>query len=47
MQKGISPENVTSWENLYTYEESEESNKSSYSSDIYSEEEHLDHEDDT
>ena len=38
---------VTSQEKLYEHEESEESNESSYSSDINSEEEHLDREDDT
>ena len=42
----MDPENVTSQEKLYKHEESEESNKSSYSSDINSEEEHLDREDD-
>ena len=42
----MNPENVTSQENLYTHEESEESNESSGSSDINSEEEHLDGEDD-
>ena len=40
-------ENVTSQENLYKHEESEESNESSYSSGIYSEDEQLDREDDT
>ena len=43
----MDPENVTSQENLYKHKESEESNESSYSSDINSEEEHLDCEDDT
>ena len=39
-------EHVTSQGKLYEHEESEESNESSYSSDIYSEEEQLDGEDD-
>ena len=42
----MDPENVTSQGKFYKHEESEESNESSGSSDINSEEEHLDREDD-
>ena len=45
-RKRMDPENVTSHGKLYKHEESEESNESSYSSDINSEAEHLDGEDD-